>query len=110
MEQLLRALQPREACFWSIHGQAELDLLVFHRGRRLGFEFKLADAPQATRSMEIALRDLRLDALTVVYPGEREYVLGPKISVTPLTDIVAAQKPGARIARTSADRARSRQT
>lgn len=87
--QLLRALQPREAYFWSIHGQAELDLFVLHRGRRFGFDFKFADAPTLTRSMEIALRDLRLDTLTVVYPGEKEYVLGPKISVTPLASAVA---------------------
>ena len=70
---------------------------MLHRGRRLGFELKFADAPKLTRSMEIALRDLRLDALTVVYPGNREYVLGPKISVTPLTRIVdGAQPPPAR--------------
>jgi uncharacterized protein len=97
IEQLLRALQPREAYFWSIHGQAELDLFVLHRGRRLGFEFKFADAPKVTRSMEIALRDLRLDALTVVYPGEKEYVLGPKISVTPLASVTAVQKPAGRL-------------
>jgi hypothetical protein len=36
--------------------------------------------------MEIALRDLRLDALTVVYPGDRKYVLGPKISDSPRPD------------------------
>lgn len=95
LEEVLRVIQPREAYFWSVHGQAELDLLVLHRGRRLGFEFKFADAPRLTRSMEIALRDLRLDALTVIYPGDRDYVLGPKISVAPLTHLGGAQKPGA---------------
>jgi predicted AAA+ superfamily ATPase len=96
LEEVLRVIQPREAYFWAIHGQAELDLLVLHRGRRLGFEFKFADAPGLTRSMEIALRDLRLDALTVVYPGDREYVLGPKISVAPLARIGGGQRPSAR--------------
>lgn len=47
--------------------------------------------------MEIALRDLRLDALTVIYPENKEYVLGSKISVTPLTRTVGdAQLPAAR--------------
>jgi hypothetical protein len=46
--------------------------------------------------MEIALRELRLDGLTVVYPGDREYVLGPKISVIPLAWIRGEQKPSAR--------------
>ena len=96
LEEVLRVVQPREAYFWSVHGQAELDLLALHRARRLGFEFKFADAPGLTRSMEIALRDLRLDALTVVYPGDKEYALGPKISVTPLARIGGAQKPSAR--------------
>jgi predicted AAA+ superfamily ATPase len=96
LEEVLRVIQPREAYFWAVHGQAELDLLVLHRGRRLGFEFKFADAPGLTRSMEIALRELRLDGLTVVYPGDREYVLGPKISVIPLAGIRGGQKPRAR--------------
>jgi predicted AAA+ superfamily ATPase len=87
LEEVLRILRPREAYFWGIHGQAELDLLVLQRGRRLGFEFKFADAPDLTRSMQTALRDLRLDALTVVYPGDREYTLAPGISVTPLARI-----------------------
>jgi predicted AAA+ superfamily ATPase len=94
--EVLRGIQPREAYFWAIHGQAELDLLVLHRGRRLGFEFKFADAPGLTRSMEIALRELRLDGLTVVYPGDREYVLGPKISAIPLAWIRGGQRPSAR--------------
>jgi predicted AAA+ superfamily ATPase len=98
LEEVLGVIQPRDAYFWSIHGQAELDLFVVHRGRRLGFEFKFADAPGLTRSMEIALHDLRLDALTVVYPGDRAYVLGPKISAAPLAHIGDMLKMGAGVA------------
>ena len=63
---------------------AELDLLVLHSGRRYGFEFKLADAPGTSRSMRIALSDLGLERLRVVYPGETAYELDEAISVLPL--------------------------
>jgi hypothetical protein len=58
-------------------------------GRRIGVEFKRADAPQITPSMRIALNDLALDALYVVYPGERRYRLGERIEVVPLASVVA---------------------
>jgi hypothetical protein len=34
--------------------------------------------------MQIALHDLQLDALYVVYPGERRYRLSDRIEVVPL--------------------------
>ncbi len=37
IEQILSALRPREAYFWGVHLQAELDLLLFLKGKRLGF-------------------------------------------------------------------------
>ena len=36
--------------------------------------------------MKTALADLDLDELWVVYPGQRGYSLGEKITVRPLTD------------------------
>ncbi len=69
IETILSRVGERNAWFWGTHGQAELDLLVFHRGRRFGFEFKFADAPGTTRSMHIARADLKLEKLFVVYPG-----------------------------------------
>ncbi len=70
-----------EAYFWSTHNQAELDLLFFHKGKRLGFEFKYSSTPKITKSMRIALEDLKLDKLTIVYPGEKSYPLDDKIYV-----------------------------
>lgn len=81
METVIRALRPDELYFWGTHNRAELDLLVIKEGRRLGFEFKYADAPALTASMRIAMEDLRLDALTVVYAGERRYALPGGIDV-----------------------------
>ncbi|MBI5596825.1 MAG: ATP-binding protein [Elusimicrobia bacterium] len=80
----LEALRPDEAYFWSTHNGAELDLLLFRRGKRIGIEVKRADAPRLTPSMRIAMRDLRLDRLFVVYPGERGYTLAPRVEVLPL--------------------------
>lgn len=69
IENILGWMGERTAWFWSTHSQAELDLLVFHQGRRIGFEFKFSDAPGLTRSMHIAREDLKLDRVYVVYPG-----------------------------------------
>lgn len=52
-------------------------------GRRVGVEIKRVDAPRRTRSMAVALNDLRLDALYVVYPGKRRYAVGDRITAVP---------------------------
>ncbi|HCJ11654.1 MAG: hypothetical protein A2Y14_01560 [Verrucomicrobia bacterium GWF2_51_19] len=72
---------PEECYFWATQAQAELDLLIFKGGKKLGFEFKYSDRPQVTRSMQIALQDLGLDSLTVVYPGNENFDLGDTIKV-----------------------------
>ncbi len=88
LEQVLRIAAPDEAYFWATHNGAELDLLLFKAGRRIGVEFKRADAPQMTPSMRIALRDLKLDHLYVVYPGERRYALAEQVDVVPLAALL----------------------
>jgi uncharacterized protein len=70
---------PRECYFWATHGGAELDLLVARGRRRLGFEFKRTAAPVVTRSMHVALADLKLERLDVVHAGENTFPLAPKI-------------------------------
>jgi hypothetical protein len=52
-----------------------------------GFEFKYSDAPRTTRSMRIALADLCLDRLFVVYPGERQIELDERITALPLAEV-----------------------
>jgi predicted AAA+ superfamily ATPase len=90
VEEVLKALRPDEAYYWATHTGAEIDLVLFTRGRRIGVECKRADAPTLTPSMRIALHDLKLDALYVVYPGETRYRLGTKVEVVPLADLVRA--------------------
>jgi hypothetical protein len=87
IEQILGALETRDAYFWAAHSGAEIDLFVLDRGRRLGFEVKLADAPRVTKSMRAAREDLRLDHLFVVVPGGPSYELEPGITVTGLGEI-----------------------
>ena len=78
---------PDEAYFWATHAGAELDLLLIKDGRRVGVEVKRADAPRLQPSMHIAMRDLKLDALYVVYPGQRRYVLADGIEAIPLSTL-----------------------
>jgi hypothetical protein len=87
LEMLLRTLRPGEAYFWRTHSGAELDLLLTHRGRRFGFEFKYSEAPRITRSAHTAIGDLKLDHVWVVYPGEHVFPIEKKITAMPLTQL-----------------------
>lgn len=78
IEQAIAVAGERNAHFWATQSGAELDLLVSLRGRRYGVEVKRADAPRLTKSMAIALQDLRLEELFVVYPRGEEYALGER--------------------------------
>lgn len=80
-EQVLRLTGTRDAYFWSTQSGAELDLLLFKNGKRIGYEFKYSENPTVTRSMRIAMQDLRLDELWVVCPGEVRARLDDRIEV-----------------------------
>jgi len=87
LEQVIGALESRDLYFWATQAGAELDLMARIQSKRYGFEFKYADAPGTTRSMHIAVQDLSLEHLWVIYPGHQEYSLDNKISVFPLDSI-----------------------
>ncbi len=70
---------PEECFFWATQAGAELDLLVIRGKRRLGFEFKHTTMPAPTKSMRIALEDLKLDRLVVVHGGADSFPLGDRI-------------------------------
>ena len=89
VEQVLAAFTVDDAYFWGTHAGAELDLLIQLGGARYGFECKLADAPGATRSMRVAVTDLGLRHLYVVYPGTEAYPLGDAVSALPASGIPA---------------------
>lgn len=90
VEEVLKALRPDDAYYWATHNGAEIDLVLFKDGRRIGVECKRMDAPTLTPSMRIALADLKLDQLFVVYPGERRYPLGDRVEAVPLAELVVA--------------------
>ncbi len=90
VEEVLKALRPDDAYYWATHNGSEIDLVLFQGGKRLGVECKRADAPTLTPSMRIALADLKLDELLVVYPGERRYRLAPRVEVVPLAELTGA--------------------
>jgi uncharacterized protein len=89
IEEVIKALRPDASYYWATHGGAEIDLLLFKGGRRIGIECKRTDAPTLTPSMRIALEDLKLSELKVVYPGDRRYRLAPKVEVVPLRQMLA---------------------
>ncbi len=89
IEQILSYLDTRSASFWATHGGTELDLLVTLAGKRYGFECKYSDAPGTTRAMRVAISDLQLSHLWIVYPGSEAYELDNQISVLPIRKIPA---------------------
>lgn len=91
IEETLRVVRPEAAYFWATHTGAELDLLLFVRGRRYGVEVKFQDAPRLTPSMRHALADLRLEHLTALYPGDHRYDLERRVTVVPLAELAAAR-------------------
>ena len=87
LEQTLIVHGGRDAYFYATQRGAELDLLLLRRGKRWGFEFKCTDAPRTTKSMHVALEDLKLEHLWVVYPGTLRYEMDGKITALPLREI-----------------------
>jgi predicted AAA+ superfamily ATPase len=85
IEQLLAAVPKAKAYYWRTQAGAELDLLLFLNGKRIGIEIKRADAPKMTLSMGSALEDLELHRLLVVYPGSVRYTLHPRVEVMSLS-------------------------
>jgi predicted AAA+ superfamily ATPase len=90
LEQILTALETRDAYFWATHAGAELDLLVMHRGRRYGFELKHSEAPTVSRSMRTALESLDLARLWIVVPGGPAWEIDERIGVVPLSEVASA--------------------
>ncbi|MEI7774655.1 MAG: ATP-binding protein [Verrucomicrobiota bacterium] len=84
LEEVIRQKAPDEVYFWGVHSGAELDLLMVKDGVRTGVEFKRADAPKLTASMKTAMEDLKLEQLTILYPGKMAYSLAENVEVKPI--------------------------
>lgn len=79
----------QEDCyFWATSNQAELDLLIVKGSQRMGFEFKYTDAPRMNRSLYSALEDLKLEKITVITPGNVDFLIHENVRVVGLTNYV----------------------
>lgn len=89
LEQVIQffEMDSSECFYWGLHGQGEIDLLIFHQGKKRGFEFKYGDSPKKSSSMMTAIETLGLEKLYVIYPGKISYPLTEKIWVVGLKDI-----------------------
>jgi hypothetical protein len=71
--------------------QGILDLLFIKNGQRIGVECKQVDAPRLTPSMHIAVVDLELSKLLVIYPSLHPFSLAENISAISLARL--AERP-----------------
>lgn len=93
LEEVIRTFDATEGeyYFWSTQSEAELDLLILKNGKKFGFEFKYTDAPKVTKSMHIALEDLKLDHLGLFYPGKEIFPLNEKMYAYGLETIASGK-------------------
>lgn len=89
LEQVLALCGAHDAWFWATHNGAELDLLLQRKGRAWGVEFKVGDAPAMTKSLHIAIEDLKLERAWIVHPGTRRYPVREKVEALPLREVGA---------------------
>lgn len=87
IEEVLHAVRPDEAFFWATHQGAEIDLVLRVNGKLVGVECKRTDAPGMTPSIRIALEDLKLEAIAVIYPGSRRFSIAPGVEAVPLSEV-----------------------
>ena len=87
IEEALSVFRPRQAWFYATHAGAELDLFFLHKGKRIGVEVKRTGAPAISKSMHVALEDLKLDKLYFVYPGTLRARLAAKVEALPIAQL-----------------------
>ena len=92
IEEAIHSVETDDVYYWATHQGAEIDLVFTKGGRMYGIEVKRADAPTMTPSMRIALEDLKLERIAVIYPGNKRYSLHKKIDVVPFETIMGGIK------------------
>jgi predicted AAA+ superfamily ATPase len=91
IEETLHTLRVDEAYYWATHNGAEIDLVMIKDGQMFGVECKRLDAPRLTPSMKIALHDLRLERILVIYPGTQRYKISDRIDAVPFEEVVQGE-------------------
>ena len=62
------------------------------RRHRFGFEFKYADAPAVTKSLQVARADLKLRQMFLVHPGKKSYPLNEWAEALSIEDLQRRMK------------------
>jgi predicted AAA+ superfamily ATPase len=84
LEQILAACGSEDTYYWATHNGAELDLVLFRRGKAWGVEFKVGDGPTMTKSLQIALGDLKLERAWIIHAGTKTYPVHERVDALPL--------------------------
>lgn len=82
-------IDKNDCYFWGTHAGAELDLMILNGDTRWGFEFKFNDVPKISKSMRIACDELKLDGLTIIYPGTQDFTLEKNIKAKGLKNYIS---------------------
>ncbi|GAB5412041.1 MAG: ATP-binding protein [Chlamydiales bacterium] len=90
LEEVIRAMKanPSDCFFWATFSSAEIDLIIVQGLKKIGFEFKYTDRPKITKSMQIALEDLQLEKIYLVFPGKKSFPLSEKIQAVSFEDFI----------------------
>jgi len=84
IEQMLMMEPHDEVFFWATHQGAEIDLILRRGNGLYGVECKRKDTPRLTPSIRIALDDLKLKHVFVIYPGIQRFPLASQVEAVPL--------------------------
>ena len=84
IEQLLKMESYDEIFFWATHQGAEIDLVLRKGDALYGVECKRTDTPRLTPSIRIALDNLKLKHVWIIYPGNQRFPLAGQVEAVPL--------------------------
>ena len=84
IDQMLMREPHDEVFFWATHQGAEIDLIIRRGDALYGVECKRADTPRLTPSIRIALDDLKLKHVFIIYPGIQRFHLSSQVEAVPL--------------------------
>lgn len=87
IEQVLQIEPHEEAFFWATHQGAEIDLILRRGSQLFGIECKRTDTPRLTPSIKIAIEDLGLKQVLVLYPGIKRFPLAGQVEAVPVQAI-----------------------
>jgi predicted AAA+ superfamily ATPase len=91
IEQILMTEPHDEAFFWATHQGAEMDLILRRGTELLGIECKRTDSPRMTPSISIAMDNLGLSRVILVYPGIKPFSLSEKVVALPFSSLATGR-------------------